>query len=189
MRPGFFVAVAADARIYSVKRREQFQFTSRVQKLMSVLRLLWGADEFLSLFLYRVRMALHDHRVPVLPRLLYFASSFLYGVRIDDHVVIEAGIYIPHGQVVITGITRIGRGCYMAPWSGIGLIPGNAMGPTIGSDVQVGTGAKILGNLTIGNGARIGTNAVVLQDVPAGATAVGVPARIIESSEGAEAPL
>lgn len=172
--------------MFSVRRRDGFRFTSRVRKLVNVLRLLWGADEFLSLFLYRVRSALRDRGVPILPRLLYYASSFLYGVRIDNHVVIDAGIYLPHGQVVITGITRIGRGCYLAPFTGIGLIPGSAIGPTIGSDVQVGTGAKILGDLTIGNGARIGTNAVVLKDVPAGATAIGVPARIIESSESSE---
>lgn len=166
--------------MFSVKRRGQFQFTSRVQKWLNVLRLLWGADEFLSLFLYRVRTALRDRGVPVLPRLLYFASSFLFGVRIDDYVVIDAGVYLPHGQVVVTGITRIGRGCYLAPYAGIGLVPGSAIGPTIGNNVQIGTGAKILGDLTIGNNARIGTNAVVLKDVPAGATAVGVPARIIE---------
>lgn len=187
MRPGFFAAVTEDARMFSAERRAGFQFKSRAQKRMNVLRLLWGADEFLSLFLYRVRMALYDRRVPILPRLLYYASSFLYGVRIDNFVVIEAGIYIPHGQVVITGVTRIGRGCYMAPYTGIGLIPGSATGPTIGSGVQVGTGAKILGDLTIGDDARIGANAVILNDVPAGATAVGVPARIIEGSEDAEA--
>ena len=173
--------------MFSVKRREQFQFTSRMQKCMSVLRLLWGADEFLSLFLYRVRSALHDHGVPILPRLLYYANSFLYGMRIGDHVIIDAGLYLPHGQVVIDGITRIGRQCMIAPWSTIGLVAGNAMGPTIGSGVIVGTGAKVLGNVTIGTGARIGANAVVLKDVPAGATVVGVPARIIESGEGAEA--
>jgi len=173
-------AVARDARIFSRKRREQYQFTSRAQQAFSVLRLLWGADEFFSLFLYRVRMALHDHGIPILPRLLYYASSFLYGVRIDHHVVIDAGVYLPHGQVIIGGITRIGRGCYLAPWSGIGLVPGSAFGPTIGNGVFVGTGAKILGELTVGDGARIGTNAVVLSDGPAGATAVGVPARIIE---------
>ena len=172
--------------MYQVKRREQFVFASRAQKWMSVLRLLWGADEFLSLFLYRVRTALRDLGVPILPRLLYYAGSFLYGVRIGEHVVIEAGLYLPHGQVVIDGITRIGRHCMIAPWSTIGLVAGSAIGPTIGSDVQVGTGARILGNLTIGRGARIGTNAVVLKDVPAGATAIGVPARIIERSEGAE---
>ncbi len=173
--------------MFSVKRREQFRFTSRLRKWLNVLRLLWTADEFLSMFMYRVRTALRDRGVPVIPRLLYYASSFLYGVRIDNHVVIDAGVYIPHGQVVITGITRIGRGCYMAPYTGIGLIPGSAIGPTIGSNVQVGTGAKILGELTIGNGARIGTNAVVLKDVPAGASAIGVPARIIEASDDAEA--
>ncbi len=173
--------------MFSVKRREQFQFTSRVQKLLSVLRLLWGADEFLSLFLYRVRMALHDRGVPVLPRLLYYASSFLYGVRIDNHVLIEPGIYLPHGQVILGGLTRIGRGCHFAPFSGMGLAPGSAIGPTVGTNVFVGTGARILGNLTIGDDARIGAGAVVLKDVPAGALAVGVPARIIERGEGAEA--
>ncbi len=187
LRPGFFVAVAKDARLFSVKRREQFQFTGRAQKWIRVLRFLWGADEFLSLVPYRLRTSLWDAGIPILPRLLHYASSFLYGVRIDDHVVIEAGIYLPHGQVVISGITRIGPGCYVAPFTAIGHLHGGAIGPKIGSNVQVGTGAKILGKLTIGNGARIGTNAVVLKDVPAGATAVGVPARIIQKSEGVEA--
>ncbi len=173
--------------MFSLRKRVQLQVTGRVQKWIRVLRFLWGADEFISLVLYRLRTALWDAGVPILPQLLYHASSSLYGGRIAEHVVIDADIYMPHGQVVITGITRIGRGCYIAPFSGIGLIPGSAIGPTIGSSVQVGTGAKIMGNLTIGNNARTGTNAVVLQDVPAGATAVGVPARIIQKSEGVEA--
>ena len=172
--------------MFAVKRRQQFQFTSRVQKWMNVLRLLWGADEFISLFLYRVRTALRDRGVPILPRLLYYASSYLYGVRIGDRVVIAPGLYLPHGQVVIDGVVRIGRGCIIFPWTTIGLVAANAIGPTIGNRVIVGTGAKILGELTIGDDARIGTNAVILKDVPAGATAVGVPARIIERSESAE---
>ena len=187
LRSGFLATVLEDARIFSVKRQEKFQFAGRVQRWMNVLRLIWRADEFLSLFLYRVRMALHDRRVPVIPRLLYYASSFLYGVRINHQVIIEAGIYLPHGQCVIGGLTRIGRGCYISPWTSIGLVQGNATGPTIGRDVFVGTGARILGDITVGDGARIGTNAVVLKDVPAGAIAVGIPARIIESGEGAEA--
>ena len=52
-------------------------------------------------------------------------------------------------------------------------------GPTIEHDVRIGTGAKVLGAITVGRGARIGSNAVVLDDVPAAATAVGIPARIV----------
>lgn len=179
----FLAAVAEDARIFSVKRREPFQFTSRVRKWLSVLRLLWGADEFFCLFLYRVRTALHDLGVPILPRLLYHACSSLYGVRIGDNVVIAAGIYLPHGMVAISGITRIGRGCYVAPFTSIGPSHGGAIGPAIGNSVQIGTGSRVMGNLTIGNRARIGTNAVVLIDVPADSTALGVPARVIERSQ------
>jgi serine O-acetyltransferase len=64
----------------------------------------------------------------------------------------------------------------------IGLLAGQLQGPTIGRQVSIGTGAKILGPVRIGNGAKIGANAVVVHDVPARATAVGVPAKIVDVS-------
>ena len=78
---------------------------------------------------------------------------------------------------MIDGITEIGPRARIAPFTSIGLVAGSIVGPTIGADVQVGTGARVLGKLEIGDGAQIGANAVVLSDVEAGTTVVGVPAK------------
>ncbi|MDE3096414.1 MAG: hypothetical protein KGK07_10510 [Chloroflexota bacterium] len=91
---------------------------------------------------------------------------------------------ITHGQVVIDGRTRIGRHCQINPWVTIGLSNSKKLGfsvegPTIGDEVRIGTGAKLIGPIAVGDGARIGANAVVIHDVPAGATVVGVPARVV----------
>jgi tetrahydrodipicolinate N-succinyltransferase len=92
------------------------------------------------------------------------------------------GLQLPHGNVVIDGRVRIGKNCQINPWVTIGLsnsrrIGFSADGPTIGDEVHIGTGAKILGPIAIGDHARIGANAVVIADVPANSTVVGAPAR------------
>jgi serine O-acetyltransferase len=104
-------------------------------------------------------------------------------VSIGDPVLVAAGVYLPHGQVVIDGMVEIGPETTISPWVTIGLLTGGYKGPDIGRDVRIGTGAKVLGPVVIGDGARIGANAVVLADVPAGATAVGVPARVVPPGE------
>lgn len=187
MRPRFLAAVMEDARVFSLRKQEPGRVTGRIQRWQRVLRLLWAGDEFLSLFLYRMRTSLKDAGIPILPRLLYYANSYLYGVRIGDYVVIAPGLYLPHGQTVIDGIVQIGKNCMIFPFTSVGVKAGNYSGPIIEDGVRIGTGSRILGDFTVGAGAYIGANAVVLQSVPAGATAVGVPARIIERSDGAKA--
>jgi serine O-acetyltransferase len=98
-------------------------------------------------------------------------------VSIGDPVIVEPGVYLVHGQVVLDGIVEIGSGVTIAPWVTVGLRAGNLRGPTIERGVQIGTGAKVIGPVRIGAGAQIGANAVVTEDVPASATAVGVPAK------------
>jgi carbonic anhydrase/acetyltransferase-like protein (isoleucine patch superfamily) len=93
-----------------------------------------------------------------------------------------------HGNVVIDGRTRIGKHCQINPWVTIGLsnskkLGFSADGPTIGDEVHIGTGAKILGPVTVGDHARIGANAVVIHDVPANTTVVGAPARAVGRAE------
>jgi serine O-acetyltransferase len=63
----------------------------------------------------------------------------------------------------------------------IGLVEGDFRGPTIGRGVRIGTGAKVIGPVSVGDGAKVGANAVVMIDVPSGASAVGVPARVVGS--------
>jgi serine O-acetyltransferase len=100
-------------------------------------------------------------------------------VCIGDPVVMAPGVYIAHGQVVVDGLVTVGTQVVLFPWTTIGLVAGNFEGPTIGDGVTVGTGARVLGPVHLGDRAVIGANAVVLNDVPAHATAVGVPARIV----------
>ncbi len=115
-------------------------------------------------------------------------STAGWGVSIGRHVEIGPGLILPHGQVVIDGNVRIGRDCAINPWVTIGLTGSrrfgfDARGPLVGDRVFIGTGARLLGPITIGDGARIGANAVVLEDVPANATVVGMPARVIHTEQ------
>ncbi len=117
--------------------------------------------------------------MPLLPRLLGCFAASSAGLRIGSEVVIRPGVQLGHGQIVIAGETEIGSGSAIYPGTTIGPEPRDTRGPSIGREVVIGTGARLLGPITIGDGARIGANAVVSEDVPPGAVAIGVPARII----------
>ena len=112
---------------------------------------------------------------------LFKAVEITTGVSLPAHARIGKGFYIGHfGNIIIHPDTVMGERCMISHGVTIGVLGGDKLGvPRLGNDVYVGCGAKILGPVTIGDGAMIGANAVVLKDVPAGATAVGIPARII----------
>jgi serine O-acetyltransferase len=135
------------------------------------------SDGFLGQALYRLKAALQARGIPVLPRLLHRAAMLVAQVAIGDPVVIRAGVYIAHGQVVIDGFTEIGSGTVIAPFASIGLRAGDVRGPRIGRNVVVGTGASILGRLTVGSGAQIGANSLVIRDVDERTIVAGAPAR------------
>jgi serine O-acetyltransferase len=98
-------------------------------------------------------------------------------VCIGDPVVVEPGVYIAHGQVVIDGLVTVRSGVVLFPWVTIGLRAGDFQGPVIERNVSIGSGAKVIGPVTVGASSRIGANAVVVADVPPDTTAVGIPAR------------
>jgi serine O-acetyltransferase len=98
-------------------------------------------------------------------------------LSIGDPVVVHPGIYVVHGQVVVDGIVEIHAGVVLAPFVTIGLRAGDVRGATIEQNASIGTGAKVIGGVRIGAGAVVGANAVVVDDVPAGTTVVGSPAR------------
>ena len=114
--------------------------------------------------------------MPLLPRLAHRLAMIFAQVSIGDPVVIAPGVYVIHGQVVIDGV-EIAEGAVIAPFVTIGLRAGDVRGATIERGVNIGTGAKVIGPVRIGAGATVGANAVVVDDVPAGATVVGAPAR------------
>lgn len=107
--------------------------------------------------------------------------SIITGTDIPVSVSIGAGLLLPHANgIVIHGDTIIGINCLIFHQVTIGSRDSSAP-PRIGSHVDIGAGAKIIGAITIGDYAKIGANAVVLRDVPAHATAVGIPAKIIQT--------
>jgi serine O-acetyltransferase len=116
----------------------------------------------------------------VLPRLLHRLAMASAQVSIGDPVVVAPGVYIVHGQVVADGLVQIETGVVISPFVTIGLRAGDVTGPTVQRYVSIGTGAKLIGPVTVGAGAKIGANAVVVDDVPAGTTVVGAPARPVQ---------
>jgi serine O-acetyltransferase len=141
-----------------------------------------------TVMLLRIRDFLLRRNVAFLPYLCEMLSMAVWRVSIGRKVTIGPGVIFPHGQVIIDGEVVIGRNCSINPWVTIGLsgrrVHGfDVRGPIIEDDVFIGTGAKVLGPITVGRGARIGANAVVIDDVPAGATVVGVPARVVHTSQ------
>jgi serine O-acetyltransferase len=140
-----------------------------------------------TVMLLRIRDFLVRHNVGLLPYLCEMLSMAVWRVSIGRKVTIGPGVMFPHGQVVIDGDVVIGRDVSINPWVTIGLSGSrrwgfDQRGPVIGDDVYIGTGAKVLGPITVGAGARIGANAVVIDDVPAGATVVGAPARVVHDA-------
>lgn len=113
--------------------------------------------------------------------------SIATGAEIPLNSRISGGLMIPHPNgIVIHPDSEIGPNCFILQQ--VTLAVGAHGAPRLGGNVEVGSGAKLLGGMHIGDNARIGANAVVLEDVPAGATAVGVPARIITRPRVAMAP-
>jgi serine O-acetyltransferase len=118
-------------------------------------------------------------------RFISHISRFLTGIEIHPGAQIGRRVFIDHGMGVVIGETaEIGDDCtiYQAvTLGGTSLYRGTKRHPTLGKGVVVGAGAKVLGGFTVGDGAKIGSNAVVVKPVPAGATAVGNPARILDA--------
>lgn len=137
-----------------------------------------------ALFLHRIAHAAWRRRLYWLGRFVSHVGRFLTGIEIHPGAVIGRRVFIDHGMGVVIGETaEIGDDCtiYQAvTLGGTSLYRGTKRHPTLGKGVVVGAGAKVLGGFTVGDGAKIGSNAVVVKPVPAGATAVGNPAHILD---------
>ena len=129
-------------------------------------------------------------RLPVVPRLFSQMVRFLTGVEIHPAAKIGSGFFIDHGMGVVIGeTTEIGNDVTLFQGVTLGGT-GKATGkrhPTIGNNVTIGAGAKVLGNVTIGDHVKIGAGSVVVHDVPANCTVVGVPGRVVRR-KGEEVP-
>jgi len=138
-----------------------------------------------ALLFYRLAHWLHVLGLPFIPRLISHLARWFTGIEIHPGATIGQGVFIDHGMDVVIGETAI-VGDYSLIYQGVTLGgTGKESGkrhPTLGENVVVGAGAKVLGNLLIGNNVRIGAGSVVLRDVPSDCTVVGIPGRIVYRS-------
>ncbi len=142
-----------------------------------------------ALVLHRRAHWCWTHGLKWLGRFTSHIARWLTGIEIHPGAKIAGCVFIDHGMGVVIGETaEIGSGCTIyhgVTLGGTSLYKGAKRHPTLGKNVIVGAGAQVLGGFTVGDGAKIGSNAVVTKPVPAGATAVGNPARIIEAATDA----
>lgn len=185
-RPRCWASIVVDAEFAARYRGDHHQFRNSLDALVQVVRLCVVTEAFFAQVCHRLSVALADRGVWVLPHLIDRLAVATGQVNIGRYAVIEPGVYFPHGQVVIDGLTRVERGAVVRPFVTLGLVDGNVLGPTVGANARIGTGARLIGPITVGARAQIGANAVVLDDVPDDAVAVGVPARVVGSAAGTD---
>jgi serine O-acetyltransferase len=135
-----------------------------------------------ALIMHRLAHGLYKRKIYLLARFISQVNRFITGIEIHPGAKIGKGLFIDHGMGVVIGETaEIGDNVTIyhgVTLGGTGKDKGKRH-PTVGNNVVIGAGAKILGPIYVGNDAKVGANAVVLEDVPVNATAVGIPARNI----------
>jgi serine O-acetyltransferase len=131
-----------------------------------------------ALLLHRVSHALHSAGVPLLPRLLAYVTTAVTGIEIHPAARIGRGLFIDHGAGVVIGETaEVGDDVTIyqgVTLGGTGFARGKRH-PTVGDEVMIGAGAKLLGPIEVGGRSKIGANSVVIHDVPPNSTVVGNP--------------
>jgi len=134
------------------------------------------------LLYYKIAHFFYGKNLFFIARIFSQLGRFFTGIEIHPGAIIGKGLFIDHGMGVVIGETAvIGDNVIMyhgVTLGGTGKHTGKRH-PTIGNNVVIGTGAKVLGPIKVGDGAKIGANAVVLENVPANTTAVGIPAKIL----------
>lgn len=135
-----------------------------------------------AIWFYRLAHWFYRKKFVLIPRLISNFARFLTGIEIHPGATIGPGLFIDHGTGIVIGETTE-IGCNVTLYQGVTLGgTGKEKGkrhPTLGNNVVVSTGAKILGSFTVGNHAKIGAGSVVLKEVPAYATVVGIPGRVV----------
>ncbi len=138
-----------------------------------------------AVWMYRIAHVFYKHKLFFIARVISQTARALTGIEIHPGAQIGRNLLIDHGMGVVIGETTvIGDNCLLyqgCTLGGTGKDHGKRH-PTIGNNVMVGCGAKVLGPFTVGDNAKIAANAVVLESVPPNSTAVGVPARIVRQN-------
>ena len=173
--------ISSMSLIASIKRDIKAVF-ERDPAAISILEVLLAYPGFHARQFHRLAHTLFRWHIPVLPRLISHISRFLTGIEVHPGAKIGEGLFIDHGMGVVIGETsEIG--------DNVTLYQGVTLGgtshqrakrhPTLGNNVVVGVGAQLIGDITIGDNTKVGAGSVVVNSVPANATVVGVPGRVV----------
>jgi serine O-acetyltransferase len=139
-----------------------------------------------AIYIHKLSRWFWTHGLRWLGRFTSHFGRWATGIEIHPGVIMGRRVFIDHGMGVVIGETaEVGDDCTIyqgVTLGGTTLYRGAKRHPTLGAGVVVGAGAKVLGGFTVGAGAKVGSNAVVVKEVPAGATVVGIPGRIIEEA-------
>ena len=168
--------------IFSVIKEDFLNVKRNDPALHSSFELFFNYPGLWAMLFYRIANALYKRGLRFIPRFISGIGQFLTTVDIHPAATIGRRVFIDHGVGVVIGETAIiGDDVVIYQQVTLGAVSTShgKRHPTVESNVVIGAGAKVLGNIHIGEGAKIGANSVVVKDVPKYATAVGIPARII----------
>lgn len=135
-----------------------------------------------AVIFHKFAHVLYKLKIPIIPRLISHISRWITGIEIHPGAEIGERVFIDHGKGVVIGETsQIGNDVIIYQGVTLGGTSTKKVKrhPTLGNNIVLGCGAKVLGNIKIGDNCQIGANSVVLKDVPANSTVVGIPARIV----------
>ncbi|MFA5515197.1 MAG: serine O-acetyltransferase [Desulfuromonadales bacterium] len=171
--------------------KEDFRVVfERDPAVRSALEIIFCYPGFHAMLFHRVAHRLWNARIYFPARLVSHLGRFLTGIEIHPGAKIGRGFFIDHGMGVVIGETaEIGDNCTL--YHGVTL-GGTSWAkekrhPTLGNNVVIGSGAKVLGPFTVGDGSKIGSNSVVVKEVPPNSTVVGVPGRMVLTDDQKQA--
>jgi serine O-acetyltransferase len=154
----------------------------------SLARTVLTNDSFLILATWRMRALARRWRIPLANHLLRRVQTVIFGIEIGNDVGLGRGVYFVHPiGIVIGGNARVGDRVKLMGSNTVGTAKDNGY-PVVEQDVVLGVGSRVLGPIRVGESSAVGANAVVLNDLPPGSVAVGIPARVVRrAAVGAEA--
>ena len=169
-------------KVFSIIKEDIKTIYEKDPAAENILEVLFCYPGLHALIMHRVAHRLNYWKIPLIPRILSNISRFFTGIEIHPAARIGRRFFIDHGMGVVIGATTI-IGDDVLLYQGVTLGgTGNEHGkrhPTLGDNIVVGSGAKVLGNIEIGSNSRIGAGSVVVDSVPENSTVVGIPGRIV----------
>lgn len=166
--------------------REQIQTIKKGDPAIKSILEVFLYPSFRAQIYHKMSKFFYNHRMFFMARLISEFAKRRTGIEIHPGATIGKGLFIDHGTGVVIGETAIiGDNVIMfhgVTLGGTGNEKTKKRHPTIGNNVFIGSGAKVLGNINIGNNVKIGANAVVLKDVEEGRTIVGVPGCVVKEN-------